>query len=195
MTTTHLTENDSNTIVDTLTFPYAFFSNLLSSPNKTALDIGCGAAIQSVYLDNKFGDVLYMDQVPQFDWIIKGNIQHIPLPSKSVDVTFCLETIEHIDRDKQSAAIEELGRVTKTAIVLGSVNKIGPSHFPTGELIFKGTHNPDHIAELDPTEFMSLVLNSFSTAAFFCTMVQNLRYQLISGLRPDGYFNYAIILL
>ena len=185
-----LSEDTPIQIVELFQFPYKYFADLFSSSNSfTLLDIACGNALQKDMLLETFSSCIFMDSFPQEDFILKGNILDIPLLSKSIDVCFCFETIEHVE-DHQ-IAVDELLRVTKKFIVVGSVNKDGPS-FIDGVEIYKGAANPFHVRELGVLDFLSL-FRSYNVLQFFSSRYDGEVFYMDSGLTSNGYCNYVLL--
>jgi SAM-dependent methyltransferase len=59
----------------------------------------------------------------RIDWIV-GSLPHLPFADQAVDVTFCVEVIEHVGNSR--GVVHDLGRVTKDLLVITSPNRNFP---------------------------------------------------------------------
>jgi len=135
-------------------FPYRYFST--RTGGCSVLDISCGNFHQRSILAKSFRSVLGADISPQKPGIIQASLQDIPLVDNSIDVIFCFETLEHMNKELQIKAIAELDRVARLRVVIGSVSKYGCDFFENVE-IYKGDKNPYHVEELSMLDMISLV--------------------------------------
>lgn len=168
-----------------LMFPYRYFSDLYGNKNLTLLDIACGNNLQIDIIKDKFHKVISMDKEIS-PGVLKGDILNIPLADKSVDVSFCFETIEHVEDGNR--VIEELIRVTNSIVVIGSVNKYGPSHID-GLEIFKNGLNPYHVKEYDVQMWKSMFKNDIIMQSKQINDV----WIMSTNVNIFGISNYAII--
>jgi len=171
-----------------LMFPYEYFSKLFENFDLTLLDIGCGNNFQYEILKSRFQKVISMDFSTKGENIQFGDILNIPLPDKSVDMTFSFETIEHVD--DHIRVWSELKRVTKHMIIIGSVNKTGPNFINNIE-IFKGEKQPFHKKELSADQWR----NFFGEGIYFQSILRDGEWRMALGLNNDGYSNFFIDIL
>jgi len=181
-------------IIDLFQFPYFQFGNQYGANNLILLDIACGNGLQTPFLKSKFKHVISMDIDPQNVDVIQASITDIPLENKMVDVSFSFETIEHINQDHQHKAIQELIRVTKDIIIIGSVNETGVD-FIDGHEIYKAINdkNSYHICELNHDTFPSLVNNYKDRLdiSYYQTVYED-KLMIHPGLQSHAYVNYAV---
>ena len=180
-------------IINLFTMPYVYFTDMLASKDLTLMDIGSGEALSRGYLNHKWKYVTYFDKEYHDEAVAVGDITNIPKDDKSVDVTFCFETIEHVNHLNQNLALKELERVTKSLIVIGSIDKFGLDYV-NGVEIFKAKNgtNPYHINELDVLSFPELIESRFDVVDYYHS---NANMTIVEGLqsRPKGFCNYVII--
>lgn len=181
-------------IVDLFQFPYKFFSNMLGNKRRTVLDAGCGQATNYDLLKKKFKKVILVDKEKFRDDVIQCDLLHIPLEDKSVNVVFCFEVIEHLTEQKE--LLEELFRIAKDYVVIGSVNKYGPDYFKGVEIYkAKNRKNPYHLQELDCLEFRALndsVAPDASIVNYWNSQREGDELVPKEGLSINGLVNYAI---
>lgn len=199
-----ISDQTPKAIVELFQFPYSFFSEMMEGKygkECIAMDISCGNNQQRGLLEARFAKVLSYDVFddPELK-ILRGDVRAIDLPDKSVDISFCLETLEHLDNsDEWVASIKELIRVTRKAVVVGSINSSGPDYY-RGEVIFKQRNglNPNHFSETDSKTFASLIETSVNEIPTDLSFYQTC--QLGDGVDIDvgltekrGISNFAVI--
>ena len=118
-----------------------FLSQVALNSTATVLDVGAGYGWLSIALTGEIGcRVIAVDfdgarlRAAQMIADILGvasridfataSVGALPLPDESVDVTFCIEVLEHVQRDP--SAPRNLARVTKGHIVLTTPNRWFP---------------------------------------------------------------------
>jgi ubiquinone/menaquinone biosynthesis C-methylase UbiE len=192
-------------IVELLGFPYKFFGNLCGGKDISLMDIASGEGHQKKIVDDLFEKCVFYDVEFENDFVKKGDIRDIPQDDKSIDVSFCFETIEHLNYEDQLKALSELERVTRKFIVIGSVDGHGHDYID-GVVIFKKTNNnlnPFHIRELDSISFPSLIEEQFKNIDYYQSWKSSSKPIVDGGLgmryglwtRPKSYCNYALISL
>ena len=169
------------------------------------MDIASGEGKQREIVNDLFGTTIFYDVSFENEFVKKGDIRNIPQDDKSVDVSFCFETIEHINYKDQLKALSELERVTRKFIVIGSVDGHGHDYID-GVVIFKKTNNdlnPFHIRELDSITFPLLIEERFKKIDYYQSWKSSSKPIVDGGLgmrkglwtRPKSYCNYALISL
>lgn len=99
---------------------------------KSVLDVACGKGIIPYILKSQFTQIErmtgieiydpYIEFVKErniFDEVIKRDLTVLPLPlgDKEFDVAFCVEAIEHIEKQSAFALISEMERVARLVIL------------------------------------------------------------------------------
>jgi methyltransferase family protein len=89
-------------------------------PGTRIVDVGSGSVGITPYLDhNVFGIDRSFDG-PRATRLVRctGDVLTLPFADRSVDVTLCVDTLEHLPPETRSAAVQELLRVTgKVAVI------------------------------------------------------------------------------
>ena len=182
------TEKTPIEIINWLLFPYEYFGSKFSNDKFTLLDIACGENLQYKIIKPQFKRIISMDNHESHN-IINGDISNIKLPNKSVDVTFSFETIEHIKPEKFNVVINELIRVTRKILVIGSVNKTGPEKL-NDIVIYKNGLNLFHLNELDVKQWKHHFSDAWSHAH---SVFSNNNWSMQNDLdSKNGISNYAI---
>lgn len=175
-------------IEDWLLFPYKYFSWRIGNPNFSLLDLACGANMQKRILDLHWKSVTSGDYTAEGPDIERMNILDIPT-DQMYDVTFSLETIEHVPRNRHIEIINNLKKITNHFLVIGTVNVDGPTHLE-GHEIWKGGLNPYHVAEYTAHQWKDL----FAGHQFFHSVYSGGgRWDMRPGLSEEGVSNYALI--
>ena len=167
-------------IRDLFSLPYQWFEFL-----GTCLDVGCGergSRNKWVGVDSAKLDILY----------VRASALSLPFRDKSFSTVTCFETIEHAgQRNEQVAVIREMTRVATQRVIVGSVNRTGPSTVG-GIEVYKGSRNPYHTRELDPGEFLELVREIQFPASFYHSIEDRSgNIQMKRGL--GGLVNYGVV--
>ncbi len=186
-------------IKDLLMFPYRFFSPRMAG--KTVLDIASGFATQLPVMQEYAANVRCMDVVKLHDFVEIGNLLDTGVADNEVDIVISCETIEHVNAVEQVAALRELSRVAKETLIIGSLDRMGPSHIDDVVIFKKETGRNDfHIRELDCIEFPTLLEQVFpdKKIEYYQTtqdMQGNLQMRAGMAFRPVSWHNYGVITL
>jgi len=160
------------------------------------MDIASGDAGQKTVLDGLFRRLIFFDNSCDHEFVKPADIRCIPMADKSVEVSFCFETVEHLDSPDQNQALRELERVTQTQIVIGSIDEHGEDHVE-GVPIFKKKNdsNPYHLRELNSLTFPQLIEQHFTDIEYYQSWPSPSGIAMRHGLwaRPLAYCNYAMI--
>ena len=156
-------DNTPTEIIDLFNLPYKHFSNLL--PNTySLLDCACGNREQHQYLNFRkiFGvDLLDIDEDGTY---LKWDLtKPFPFDDNSFDCSFSFETIEHLPEEYHIQFINELIRVTKYDVFVGSISSDG-SDFINGIEIYKAKNgkNPHHKFEYSRSSWRNFFDDNFS---------------------------------
>ena len=123
-------------VIKKVLFPQRFYRPRLvkqiardTASYHSVLDVGCGR--QPVLIETKrqynqhqrvFGiDIFFpylVENRGNFDIVVQGLAQLLPLKSKCVDCVTMIDVLEHLDVDAADAAFHELERVARKAIVI-----------------------------------------------------------------------------
>jgi len=105
---------------------------------KDVVDLGCGMGHFVLELEQRdhFNRIVGVDFLRNtfqlalesnglFDGVsfIEGDILRLPFPSRSFDVSFCLNVLHHIHRDDIAQVIDEIKRITKQSIIIEIRNR------------------------------------------------------------------------
>jgi hypothetical protein len=84
------------------------------------IDVGSGSAGITPYLHRRVVGVDRNFDGPPSSWLVKcvGDVLTLPFADRSVDVTLCVDTLEHIPPGERPAAIKELLRITRRLAVI-----------------------------------------------------------------------------
>jgi len=137
---------------------------------KKVLDIACGEGYGSALLSQVAESVTGVDIDPTVIHraneiygavarFVQGSVDKIPVPTGTVDVVVCFETLEHVD--KHDVVFSEIKRV----LVEGGLLVISTPDRPVYASRCDGP-NPFHLRELDRTEFLGAVNQHFSHTMF-----------------------------
>lgn len=164
-------------------FPYQWVQEM--NLTGSFLDVGCG--------EENFGSKLFnctsIDIARDLDTdYIQADAQRLPFLNRSFDYITLFETIEHIK--EQRKVINELVRVARRKVFVGSINKDGPN-FIDGIEIYKGTQNPYHLKELGIAEFKDL-FRDYPKKSFYHSVYDG-EFKMKLDLSPRGYCNYVIV--
>lgn len=186
-------------IVDCFEFPYKYFGYEYGGSDKTLLDIACGENRQRRILDPLFAEVTSADKVQDrtkgHRSIFKANIELLPKQwvEKPFDVVFSFETIEHIAGEKHVDIVTDLQIVSKGVVVIGSINRTGPSMLDDYE-VWKDGKNPYHVAEYDHEAWEDFFRKHFVKPKFHCSIYTGRgRWQMSYGLWENGVCNYVVL--
>lgn len=181
-------------ILDWLMFPYKSFSEILGSEENTLLDFACGNNLQYDILKSKFKNVYSIDNEATGDNIIKDDLVTFN-KNITADITFCFETIEHIEPWYHNQCIKNLINATNKTIIIGSVNRSGPIHLD-GYEIYKSELNPYHKFEYDHLNFseaFNYYLKFFDVKIdYYGSTYTNNTWQMQS-INENSVSNYAVI--
>ena len=83
------------------------------------------------------------------DGVICGSADHLPFRNKVFDATFCIEVIEHLDKELGIDVLQEMERVSKGLVMITT-----PSHFFSGASIL--SESMRHKSFWSPREFKKL---------------------------------------
>lgn len=194
-----ITQNTPPEIKELFRFPYEFFSQKYGSKKRTVLDAGCGEAINYDLLSKKFKIVYLADKEKSREDVIQCSLENLPLISKTIDITFCFEVVEHFPKENQDKLLEELARVTEDYLIIGSINKDGPDFYKGVEIFKAKTNtNPYHLNELNVEDFTALnnrLLPLESVIDYFHSEIEDGQLVMKEGLSANGFCNYAVNIL
>lgn len=136
---------------------YYFASQYIK--DKIVLDIACGSGYGTNFLADHAKEITGIDiaeesvvyaqkNFPHERITFKqGSIANIPLPDKSIDVIISFETIEHVDEQIQTQAMQEFKRVLKDngILIISTPNVNSPEHNPDNEYHFKEFHTDEFV--------------------------------------------------
>ena len=189
----HINPTVPTEIIDWLQTPYKHFpkilSNYISLNDSSLCDITCGDNIQLPQLKSKFKQIYSMNYNSNNPNVINANILNIPLKDNEVDVVFSFETIEHLQPHEAKAAINELIRVAKQYVIIGSVNLDGPDYIDNKIPIFKGGLYKYHYNEYD----MNRWSEEFDGWELYHSTYNNGKWTIEPGLSTAGYSNFALL--
>jgi len=89
-------------------------------PETRIVDVGSGSVGITPYLDHKVVGIDRSFDGPSATRLVRcaGDILSLPFADRSVDITLCVDTLEHIPRQSRAAAVQELLRITgKVAVI------------------------------------------------------------------------------
>ncbi len=87
-----------------------YFRHYLKSP---ILDMGCGNGAFVEELLSKKYDVVGLDTSPKKQFLVKGNICHLPFENENYQTVTSFEVIEHLNDEERQKALQECYRVLK----------------------------------------------------------------------------------
>lgn len=180
-------DNTPKVIQEVFRLPYEWVASL--DGLGTILEVGGG----EFRLGKRMLNATDIDVDASLENDYTGSATSLPFEDNSFDTVICFETIEHINEN--ILVLEELVRVARKNIIVGSVNRTG-TNFVDGYAIYKGKSNPHHLSELDEKEFESLC-KGLSCQFFHSrqTIFPKKGFSIISGLSPDSLSNYVRISL
>ena len=174
-------------IQDLFAYPYYWVKEI--NLEGTFLDVGCGERNLGKELFNAEG----VDIAGNLKTIYKKmDARNLLWSDKSFDYVTCFELIEHIPEEDQRQVIDELLRVARKKVFIGSVNKNGPN-FIEGVEIYKGERNPFHLRELGITEFIDLIGKPGRIIQMFHSVYEDGKFQMKTGFSDGGFCFYVII--
>jgi 2-polyprenyl-3-methyl-5-hydroxy-6-metoxy-1,4-benzoquinol methylase len=138
----------------------------------TLLDAGCGegelmrrgalpSGMRVFSLDLRRESLAFFREHSTQRNLVCGSLDSLPLADKSVDAVLCLEVLEHLA--EPSAALAELSRVARTAVILSVPHE---PYFRIGNLL-RGKHldrwgdHPEHVQHWNPRTFRASLEPSF----------------------------------
>lgn len=153
-------------ILDWLELPYKFFSDFINFDD-SVIDIACGDGIFQNHLYSRtwnLTSVDYHDNHTNLPRYIKYDLNK-PLQfslDDQFDHVFSFETIEHLEPQNHKQFIDELYRIAKKTVIIGTVVADGAEYI-NGQRIFKKSNglNPYHLKEYTIDEFHHTFRDSF----------------------------------
>ncbi len=100
-------------------FSYAHQMNaVLEREPRTVLEIGPGPGMVTAALRSIDIDVTTVDIQPELKPDVVASVTELPFADDSFDVSMCCQVLEHLPFDQFLPALKELGRVSRTAVVI-----------------------------------------------------------------------------
>lgn len=191
-------EADTPKIIKTwLESPYKFFASMYQD-HKFCLDCACGNGEQHKeikhYIPTVFGiDKDSFSKNVSMQWDLNKNL---PFEDNVFDVVFSFETIEHLPVHRHVGFIEDLLRVSKSDVVLGTVSLDGPDWLGEHE-IWKREKNPHHQHEYTRDGFATLVegIGEAHVDGWYSNLLtpDHQDVMMVEGLQFLGISNYCIM--
>lgn len=188
-------------IVNWLRAPYEYFSAKHGGEGVTLLDCACGNRAQNDILRSRFESVMGVDieegskdADPTQPFTHLDTNEPLPFNDNTFDVAFSFETIEHLKPENHVRFIKELLRVTKGAVVVGTVSTDGPNYL-NSHVIFKNSlgNNPYHLKEYSSWEFAELFA-CLDANMYHSYLKEGSKFGIKPGLNgPLGVSNFAEI--
>lgn len=108
---------------------YHQIQEIVATRPSSVLEIGAGDEVVKNYMQKLGVSYTTLDIADDLKPDIKGSITAMPVPDKSFDTVCAFEVLEHIPFEEVHAALKELARVAKNAVLV-SVPHFGPPiHF------------------------------------------------------------------
>ncbi len=100
--------------------PIVTFLRPRLQPGTRIVDVGSGSVGITPYLSHKVFGVDRSFDGPQATRLVRctGDVLALPFADRSVDVTLCVDTLEHLPPGKRAAAVTELLRITGELAVI-----------------------------------------------------------------------------
>lgn len=172
--------------------PYKLFSkNLKISENDLVLDCASGEGLFQYNIPGKIVSIDY-EQTKAKNLIVYDIIHNngkLPFIDNQFDYSFSFETIEHLPFEIHDIFVNELIRITKHKVVIGTVMADGVDYIENYE-IWKASSgkNPFHIAEYNLSKFKNL-LSKWNSVC----LTLNLDYKLTSDYTEGFISAYGVI--
>lgn len=116
-----------------------FLASLMPAPRSASvLDVGCGNGFLTLPLEARFGRAVGVDFSPQMIHAnparekMVGDATALPFEPKSFDVVVASHLLHHLPAAERLAAVREMGRVARHAVVLYEPNRNHPLMFADG---------------------------------------------------------------
>ncbi|MBD3425621.1 MAG: methyltransferase domain-containing protein [Candidatus Omnitrophica bacterium] len=92
---------------------------------RSVLVVGSGGGFLEQYLEKRGVDVTTADIDPALSPDITADVRKMPLGDESFDVSVCFEVLEHIEYEDFTAALKELGRLSRQWVII-SIPEVRP---------------------------------------------------------------------
>ena len=84
-----------------------------------------------------------------YNRVIRGSADHLPFRDKAFDAVFCIEVIEHLDKERGINILREMERASKGLVMITT-----PPHFFSGTCLLP--ESMKHKSQWSPKEFKKL---------------------------------------
>jgi len=141
-------------------FPTLLYPSVVPLDSRTFLDVGCGKGVMGcllrIYREPKrivgvdvFNPYLeFVRKMGMYDSVLRLDVSESQLPFErnEFDIVFCLEVIEHLEKDRGLRLLQELERVGRRVIVSTPGSFAAQAHFD-------GNVNQEHKSQYTVKDF------------------------------------------